>query len=238
MGEGADVEDFGRSGGVGEGEEHSVDAVGYVEVAAAESGVAGDVEASGMVVELAAEAEQVAMGLALTDDSRGAEEESAEAVGMGVGGDESFGGQFGGGQERGLVRKRSGFRGGYMGVGAVQAGGARIDEGADAVAAHRFKDVPGDDDVLVEVAARKLGAIAEIGVGSEMEDSIDALADFGDGSEVKEVAENELEAGGGAGTLQKLAPSGDAVINADNFVAIRKQAVDRMTAKKPGRAGN
>ena len=125
-----------------------------------------------------------------------------------------------------------------MGVGAVQAGGARIDEGADAVAAHRFKDVPGDDDVLVEVAARKLGAIAEIGVGSEMEDSIDALADLGDGSEVKEVAENELEARGGAGTLQKLAPSGDAVIDADNFVAIRKQAVDRMTAKKPGRAGN
>ena len=119
MGEGADVEDFGRSGGVGEGEEHSVDAVGYVEVAAAESGVAGDVEASGMVVELAAEAEQVAMGLALTDDSRGAEEESAEAVGMGVGGDESFGGQFGGAQERGLVRKRSGFRGRYEGGGAV-----------------------------------------------------------------------------------------------------------------------
>jgi hypothetical protein len=70
-------------------------------------------------VELAAEAEQVAMGLALTDDSRGAKEESAEAVGMGVGGEEGFGGQFGGAQERGLVRKRSGFRGRYEGGGAV-----------------------------------------------------------------------------------------------------------------------
>ncbi len=119
MGEGADVEDFNGSGGVAESEEHGVDAVGYIEIAAAESGVARDVEVTGMVVELAAEAEQVAMGLALTDDSRGAKEESAEAVGMGVGGEEGFGGQFGGAQERGLVRKRSGFRGRYEGGGAV-----------------------------------------------------------------------------------------------------------------------
>jgi hypothetical protein len=106
------------------------------------------------------------------------------------------------------------------------------------MAAHRFEDVPGDDDVLVEVAARKLGTIAEIGVGGEMENRIDARADLGDGSEVEQVAENELEARGGGGTLQKLAPSSDAVINADNFVSIRKQAVDRMTAKKAGRAGD
>ena len=106
------------------------------------------------------------------------------------------------------------------------------------MATHRFKDIPGDDDILVEVAARKLGAVAEIGVGSEMEDRIDARADLGDSCVVEEVAENELEARGGTGTLQKLAPSGDAVINADNFVAIRKQAVDRMAAKKAGCAGH
>ena len=119
MGEGADVEDFDGSGGVAEGEEHGVDAVDDIEVAAAESRVAGDVKVAGMMVELPAEVEQVAMGLALTDDGCGAEEKSAEAVGMGVGGDEGFGGQFRGAQERGLVREPSDFRGGYEGGGAV-----------------------------------------------------------------------------------------------------------------------
>jgi hypothetical protein len=62
---------------VAEGEEHGVDAVDDIEVAAAESRVAGDVEVAGMMVELPAEVKQVALGLALADDRCGAEEESA-----------------------------------------------------------------------------------------------------------------------------------------------------------------
>jgi hypothetical protein len=71
-----------------------------------------------------------------------------------------------------------------------------------------------------------------------MEDGIDALAGLGDGRKVEQVAEHQLEARGGAGMVEKFALSRYVVINADNFVAIRKQAVDRLTTQKPGRAGD
>lgn len=38
--------------------------------------------------------------------------------------------------------------------------------------------------------------------------------------------------------VEKFALSRYVVINADNFVAIRKQAVDRLTTQEPGRAGD
>jgi hypothetical protein len=120
----------------------------------AESGVAGDVEVAGMVAELAAELEQLAMRLALADHGGETEEESAEAVGMGVGGDEGFGGQFGGTRGVWFEWAAQRFPGRRLGVGTVEAGGAGIDEGGDAMSAHRFEDVPGDDNVLVEVATR------------------------------------------------------------------------------------
>lgn len=235
---GADVVEFDGSGGVSEGKEHGIDAVGYIEVAVAESGVAGDVEVAGMVAELAAELEQMAMGLALADHGGETEEESAEAVGMGVGGDEGFGGQFGGAQECGLDGQPSGFRGRRLGVGTVEAGGAGIDEGGDAMSAHRFEDIPGDDNVLVEVSTRKLGAVVKVGVRGEMEDGVDALAGLGDGGEVEQIAEDQLKAGGGGSVSQELPLAGDEVIDADYFVAFRKQAVHRMTTQKPGGAGD
>ena len=59
---------------------------------------------------------------------------------------------------------------------------------------HGFQHVPGDDGILLQVAARMVRAEAHVGIGRQVEDEIRARHGARDRVEVQQVALDEAEA--------------------------------------------
>ena len=70
---------------------------------------------------------------------------------------------------------------------------------------HGFQHVPGDDGVLLQVAARMVGAEADVGIGGQVEDEIRARHGALDGVQIQQVAFDQAEARIGLRAFQKLA---------------------------------
>ena len=161
--------------------EDGVDTVLHVEVALALGAVAEDAEAGGIVAQGLVEVQDVAVGVAFAEDGHEAEDEAFHGEAFAVGGDQPFGGDFAGAVEGRLDGERGVFGGGDDGGFAVDGAGGGEGDALDVVAAHGFEDVPGDDDVLLEVAIGVIGAEADIGVGGEVDDEVGAGDGFGEG---------------------------------------------------------
>ena len=127
---------------------------------------------SGCSSELAVEVEDVAVGVALAEDRDEAEDVAGEAEAGGVGLDQALAGQLAGAVEGGLDREGRVLRRGVDVGLAVDAAGRGEGDPLDAGRAHRLQHVVGGDGVLLEVAARVVGAEADVGVGGEVEDEV------------------------------------------------------------------
>ena len=230
----AEVKDADFLVGFVESDHDGVDAVLDVEVAFALGAIAEDAEVFGVFEELFVKIEDVAVGVAFAENGDEAKDDGADAEAFGVGGDEAFGGEFGGAVEGGLDGEGAIFRCRDAGGDAVDGAGAGKSDGFDAIAAHAFEDVPGDDNVLVEVSAGVVCTEADVGVGGEVDDDVDADTGFDDAREVEEVAFDQLELGGGESSGEEFPLAGDIAIETDHFVAVGEQTIDDVTADESG----
>jgi hypothetical protein len=80
--------------------------------------------------------------------------------------------------------------------------------------------------------------MADIGIRGQMKDGIHIGAGFKDGGEVKEITQDQGKPRRGVGRSEKLLLPRDIAIDADNFMSIRKQAVDCLATNESGSAGD
>ena len=108
----------------------------------------------------------------------------------------------------------------------------------DAGGAHGFQHVPGDDGILLQVAARMVRAEAHVGIGREVEDEIRASHGVLDGIQFQQVALDQAEARIGLRALQKAQKSGGQIVEAGDVVAVCQQAVHQIAADESRRSRN
>ena len=79
-----------------------------------------------------------------------------------------------------------------------------------------------------------LEAVADVGIGREVEDEIGALHGGGEAVEVEQIAAYEAEARGSFGGGQKLRQAGGEVVVPGNLVTFGQQAVRQMAGDEAG----
>ncbi len=131
-----------------------------------------------------------------------------------------------------------------LGVGAVDAGRAGVDEVLDAVVAAAFEQVGEADDVRLHVGVRILQRVAHAGLRGEVDDGVEVafLEQVFHHHAVGDVVLEEAEVGVGLELLQPRELQRRVVVvvevvDADHFVAALQQDLRDVHADKPGGAG-
>ena len=132
-----------------------------------------------------------------------------------------------------------------LGVGAVDAGRAGVDEVLDAVVAAAFEQVGEADDVGLHVGVRILQRVAHAGLRGEVDDGVEVAffeQVFGHHA-VGDVVFEEAEVGVGlqlfqSRELERRIIVVVEVVDADDFVAALEQNLCNMHADKTGGASN
>src|SRR5690348_15523759 len=209
------IEDIYFIGSLLNRQQHGVDAVLHIQIGLLLLAVSEHVEGIGMFEQLLVEVEDVPVRIPLAEDGHKAKYIGADVKSFGIGLNEAFGSELGSAVQGGLNRKRAGLRS-RKDVGfAVDGPGGGEGDCPYAAFAHGFENIPGRESVLVEILAGLLRAEADVGIGGQVEDEIDACHGGAEGFAAEQIGRNQPVLGRAAGRLDERALTGGKIVVAD-----------------------
>lgn len=189
-------------------------------------------------LKLAVEVEHVAVGIALAENRHKATDHACEAVAGAVSADQALAGELRCSVKRSLQRERSVLRRRKNRRLAVNRASRSKDDLLHAARAHRLEHPRGGDRVLLEVAARCVETMANVGIGLEMKHPVTAFERPLKRACVENVAFDECRPRSREQVLDELAPAGPKIVHDDDLDSVLAQSVGERAPNKPGTAGN
>jgi hypothetical protein len=217
---------------------HGADAVAYVQIRLSLRAVAEHIQVPGMIEQLPAEIEHVAVGIARSENGDEPEDPRLHSKSFAVSLNHAFARQFRGAVKGSLDGKRMTFRRRYHAGLAVYRTGGGKPEPPDVVGAHGFENVKRGARVLFEVPGGMLQAEPHVRIGSEMIDEPATFHGGGESGKVEVVPLDQAEPFAGESVREELAPAGAEVVPADYMMAALEQQVNQVTSDETGRAGD
>ena len=123
---------------------------------------------------------------------------------------------------------------------AINRAGAGQDDLRDAVAAHGFEDVVGDDGFLLQIEPGVFETPARVGIRGEVIDAVNALEMRRGFFQIQQIQLDDFQAPVVFMVREVLAAAGGKIVEHADFLrgGIRQQGINQMGADETGAAGD